>query len=181
MRKKNKFKDENEKEENNNEENSESTPSENNKKKENSSPNIVVTPSVDNSYNLNTCAHIPTRKLPDNDDASPWQVSSIEEVKGLEFIVNDKDRLIRITKNMLIRIYPKGMRMRSSNYNPLFYWSVGCQLVALNYQTSGFPVWLNEGRFMRAGHTGYVLKPDRLRTQEIKESKEKEKLKKKIK
>lgn len=35
------------------------------------------------------------------------------------------------------RIYPKGTRVDSSNYNPQPFWNVGCQMVALNYQTMG--------------------------------------------
>lgn len=35
------------------------------------------------------------------------------------------------------RIYPKGTRMDSSNYSPQPFWNVGCQMVALNYQTMG--------------------------------------------
>lgn len=33
------------------------------------------------------------------------------------------------------RIYPKGTRVDSSNYNPAPAWAAGAQLVALNYQT----------------------------------------------
>lgn len=35
------------------------------------------------------------------------------------------------------RIYPKGTRMDSSNYMPQMFWNVGCQMVALNFQTMG--------------------------------------------
>ena len=35
------------------------------------------------------------------------------------------------------RIYPKGTRMDSSNYLPQMFWNVGCQMVALNFQTMG--------------------------------------------
>lgn len=35
------------------------------------------------------------------------------------------------------RIYPKGSRVDSSNYNPQVFWNVGCQMVSLNFQTSG--------------------------------------------
>lgn len=35
------------------------------------------------------------------------------------------------------RIYPKGTRVDSSNYSPQPFWNVGCQMVALNYQTMG--------------------------------------------
>lgn len=38
---------------------------------------------------------------------------------------------------MLSRVYPKGQRIDSSNYNPVPFWNVGCQMVALNYQTPG--------------------------------------------
>ena len=32
---------------------------------------------------------------------------------------------------------PKGTRVDSSNYMPQLFWNVGCQLVALNFQTLG--------------------------------------------
>jgi hypothetical protein len=35
------------------------------------------------------------------------------------------------------RVYPKGQRIDSSNYNPIQLWNSGCQMVALNYQTAG--------------------------------------------
>lgn len=36
----------------------------------------------------------------------------------------------------MLRIYPKGMRFDSSNYNPLIGWSHGAQMVAFNMQVS---------------------------------------------
>jgi len=57
------------------------------------------------------------------------------------------------------RTYPKGTRVGSSNYNPIPGWQTGCQLVALNYQTSGLPMWLNKALFSLNGGCGYVLKP----------------------
>lgn len=41
-------------------------------------------------------------------------------------------------------------------------WSVGCQMVALNFQTSDAPLKLNDGRFRENGGCGYVLKPSAL-------------------
>lgn len=35
------------------------------------------------------------------------------------------------------RVYPKGQRVDSSNYNPIRFWVFGCQMAALNYQTPG--------------------------------------------
>ena len=43
----------------------------------------------------------------------------------------------RYNKQQLSRIYPKGTRVDSSNYNPQVFWNAGCQLVALNFQTIG--------------------------------------------
>ena len=62
------------------------------------------------------------------------------------------------------RTYPAGSRVDSSNYNPLLAWSVGCQMVALNFQTQDQFLRLNDGRFRENGNCGYVLKPSALMT-----------------
>jgi len=36
-----------------------------------------------------------------------------------------------------MRTYPAGMRIDSSNFNPIPMWACGIQLAALNYQTEG--------------------------------------------
>jgi phosphatidylinositol phospholipase C delta len=60
------------------------------------------------------------------------------------------------------RTYPAGSRVDSSNYNPLLAWSMGCQMVALNFQTQDAFLRLNDGRFRENGNCGYVLKPPSL-------------------
>lgn len=45
--------------------------------------------------------------------------------------------LLTLTSQRLLRVYPKGQRFDSSNYDPVQMWSCGCQFVALNYQTPG--------------------------------------------
>ncbi|KAG7367248.1 phosphatidylinositol-specific phospholipase C, X domain containing protein [Nitzschia inconspicua] len=60
----------------------------------------------------------------------------------------------------LTRTYPAGSRIDSSNYNPVVAWATGCQLVALNFQTSDTPLFLNDARFRQGGGMGYLLKPD---------------------
>ncbi|XP_034368020.1 1-phosphatidylinositol 4,5-bisphosphate phosphodiesterase zeta-1 isoform X1 [Arvicanthis niloticus] len=67
------------------------------------------------------------------------------------------------TAAFITRIYPKLMRADSSNFNPQEFWNVGCQMVALNFQTPGLPMDLQNGKFLDNGGTGYVLKPDFLR------------------
>ena len=66
---------------------------------------------------------------------------------------------VQFNKRNFSRIYPKGSRTMSSNYNPEPFWSGGSQLVALNLQTMGKIAWTNEGKFKDNGGCGYVLKP----------------------
>ncbi|GIY42879.1 1-phosphatidylinositol 4,5-bisphosphate phosphodiesterase [Caerostris extrusa] len=68
-----------------------------------------------------------------------------------------------ITKRQMSRIYPKGTRADSSNYMPQIFWNAGCQMVALNFQTSDLPMQLNQGKFEYNGGCGYLLKPDFMR------------------
>ena len=49
--------------------------------------------------------------------------------------------------------------MTSSNFDPSPCWGAGCQMVALNYQTPGLEMQLNDGKFLDNGGCGYVLKP----------------------
>lgn len=53
--------------------------------------------------------------------------------------------------------------MDSSNYMPQLFWNVGCQLVALNFQTLDVPMQLNAGVFEYNGRSGYLLKPEFMR------------------
>ncbi|EIM87228.1 uncharacterized protein STEHIDRAFT_146709 [Stereum hirsutum FP-91666 SS1] len=72
--------------------------------------------------------------------------------------------LIKHNRTHLVRVYPKGMRVSSSNYEPHRYWSAGCQLVAINWQTCDLGYMINHCMFQRNGRSGYVLKPLALRT-----------------
>ncbi|PHT44893.1 Phosphoinositide phospholipase C 4 [Capsicum baccatum] len=45
--------------------------------------------------------------------------------------------IIRFTQQNLLRIYPKGIRVDSSNYDPLVGWMHGAQMVAFNMQFLG--------------------------------------------
>lgn len=46
-------------------------------------------------------------------------------------------RLVNHTREHLVRVYPKGTRVDSSNYEPHKFWAAGCQLVTVNWQTVG--------------------------------------------
>lgn len=68
-------------------------------------------------------------------------------------------------RNYLVRVYPSGIRVNSSNIDPAFSWRQGAQMVALNWQSLDEGMMLNEGMF--AGEEGYVLKPDGFRSDGI--------------
>ena len=57
----------------------------------------------------------------------------------------------------LMRVYPKGTRISSSNLRPVPFWGLGAQICALNWQTFGTSNQLNDALF--ANTDGYVLKP----------------------
>lgn len=69
---------------------------------------------------------------------------------------------MKYNQRHMSRTYPAGSRLDSSNYNPMLAWSVGCQMVALNFQTQDAFLRLNDGRFRENGNCGYVLKPSSL-------------------
>ncbi|GBM65179.1 1-phosphatidylinositol 4,5-bisphosphate phosphodiesterase gamma-1 [Araneus ventricosus] len=62
-------------------------------------------------------------------------------------------------KTQFSRVYPKGTRIDSSNYDPFKMWNVGVQMAALNYQTADRAMQLNHARFLQNGKCGYVLRP----------------------
>ncbi|KAH9931556.1 PLC-like phosphodiesterase [Fomitopsis serialis] len=72
--------------------------------------------------------------------------------------------LIKHNRTHLVRIYPKGTRIGSTNFEPHRFWSAGCQLVAINWQTFDLGYMINRAMFQRNGRAGYVLKPLALRS-----------------
>ncbi|KAM0350241.1 hypothetical protein ACHAPU_003407 [Fusarium lateritium] len=67
----------------------------------------------------------------------------------------------RHNANHLMRVFPKGTRISSTNLKPVPYWGIGAQICALNLQNFGTSNQLNEALF--SGTDGYVLKPAALR------------------
>ncbi|KAG2469835.1 PLCG2 phosphodiesterase, partial [Polypterus senegalus] len=70
---------------------------------------------------------------------------------------------LRYNCKALSRIYPKGQRVDSSNYDPYIFWMCGCQMVALNFQTADKSTQLNNAIFRLNGKSGYILQPEVLR------------------
>ncbi|XP_060774347.1 1-phosphatidylinositol 4,5-bisphosphate phosphodiesterase beta-3 isoform X2 [Neoarius graeffei] len=92
-----------------------------------------------------------------------FEMSSFVETKAMDTLKNSPIEFVEYNKKQLSRIYPKGTRVDSSNYMPQLFWNVGCQMVALNFQTLDLPMQLNMGVFEYNGHSGYLLKPEFMR------------------
>ncbi|XP_028275467.1 1-phosphatidylinositol 4,5-bisphosphate phosphodiesterase eta-1 isoform X2 [Parambassis ranga] len=92
-------------------------------------------------------------------EGTPGDVLSFSEARAQSLVNHRAEQFLGFNQRQLSRIYPSAYRIDSSNFNPQFYWNVGCQLVALNYQTEGRMMQLNRAKFMVNGGSGYVLKP----------------------
>eukprot|EP00062_Callorhinchus_milii_P018339 gi/632971844/ref/XP_007902370.1/ PREDICTED: 1-phosphatidylinositol 4,5-bisphosphate phosphodiesterase zeta-1 [Callorhinchus milii] len=89
-----------------------------------------------------------------------YESNSFSEQRVLKLIKQSVCELVQHNSRFLSRTYPSGNRRGISNYKPHEFWNVGCQMVALNYQSPGLCMDLNNGRFLTNGRCGYVLKPE---------------------
>ncbi|EEU40055.1 uncharacterized protein NECHADRAFT_57828 [Fusarium vanettenii 77-13-4] len=133
------------------------------KKKETEEPSIIIpelaelgvyaqsVKPIDNSwYETGTLANGPHHHL-----------INVSE-SGLAAHLPDKAAEIsRHNAHHLMRVFPKGTRISSTNLKPVPYWGIGAQICALNLQNFGTSNQLNEALF--SGTDGYVLKPAALR------------------
>jgi hypothetical protein len=89
-------------------------------------------------------------------------MSSFPEKVIFKIAKKHPKEMILYNQKFLSRIYPDGTRFAryvsdficpfvinscSTNFDPYFVWAMGSQMVALNYQTFGGPMWLNEAWF----------------------------------
>jgi len=105
----------------------------------------------------------------ESNNTQDYYMHSFVESKVRSLCKNMHNRREWLTYNRthMSRIFPSGTRVDSSNYNPILAWSTGCQMVALNFQTSETPpLRINDGRFRENGGCGYVLKPSTLMTKD---------------
>lgn len=70
--------------------------------------------------------------------------------------------LVRFTQRNILRVFPKGTRVTSSNFRPIVGWRHGAQMVAFNMQGYGKSLWMMHGMFRSNGGCGFVKKPDLL-------------------
>ncbi|KAM9745745.1 1-phosphatidylinositol 4,5-bisphosphate phosphodiesterase delta-3-A [Menidia menidia] len=105
------------------------------------------------------CRSVPFRGFEKTSKTYPNEMSSFSESEALRLIKDSGKLFVRHNSRQLSRIYPSGQRLQSSNYDPQEMWNCGCQMVALNFQTPGEQMDLNQGRFLPNGRCGYILKP----------------------
>ncbi|XP_039972491.1 1-phosphatidylinositol 4,5-bisphosphate phosphodiesterase delta-3-A [Xiphias gladius] len=105
------------------------------------------------------CRSVPFRGFEKTSEKPPDEMSSFSESEALRLIKDSGKLFVRHNSRQLSRIYPSGQRLQSSNYDPQEMWNGGCQMVALNFQTPGEQMDLNQGRFLPNGRCGYILKP----------------------
>ncbi|KAD0358288.1 hypothetical protein E3N88_44399 [Mikania micrantha] len=84
---------------------------------------------------------------------------SLSEQQLLEASKDHGQHIVRFTQGNILRVYPKGSRLDSSNYNPYDGWKLGAQMVAFNMQGFEQNLWLMQGMFRANNGCGYVKKP----------------------
>lgn len=95
-----------------------------------------------------------------------FEMSSFVETKGLEQLTKSPLEFVEYNKRQLSRVYPKGTRVDSSNFQPQLFWNAGCHMAALNFQTLDVPMQLNLGLFEYNARCGLLLKPEFMRRQD---------------
>ncbi|KAM4614356.1 1-phosphatidylinositol 4,5-bisphosphate phosphodiesterase gamma-2 isoform 1-T2 [Discoglossus pictus] len=106
----------------------------------------------------------PTSEGKDNLERADFrEIRSFVENKAESLARQKPNELLRYNRRALTRVYPKGPRVDSSNYDPLRLWQCGGQMVALNYQTPDRYMQINNAMFSYNGRCGYILQPECMR------------------
>ena len=94
-----------------------------------------------------------------------YEIASFSEKKVQKYLTKDYVNLVEINKKSFTRMYPKGSRIDSSNYDTLPGFASGIQFIALNFQTNDLNLGIYLSKFQQNGgiYSGYVLKPEYLR------------------
>ncbi|KAK1633357.1 phosphatidylinositol-specific phospholipase C [Colletotrichum phormii] len=94
-------------------------------------------------------------------DAPHHHLINVSESGLASHLPTHTDKISRHNAHHLMRVFPKGTRISSKNLHPVPFWGLGAQICALNWQTFGASMQLNEALF--AGSEGFILKPAELR------------------
>ena len=114
---------------------------------------------------IHFCQSISWKSFEENEREPFMCLSSFNEKKAVAIsskLGNEAARFNLYAKLAMARVYPAGLRVDSSNFDPYPMWNCGFQLVALNYQTPDKNMWVNNGKFHVNGQCGVLLKPSAL-------------------
>jgi hypothetical protein len=87
----------------------------------------------------------------------PTHVFSLSEAAVKDAHEKNRQALLNHNRDFLMRVYPSGIRLNSSNLNPIFFWQQGAQMVALNWQICDKGMMINDAMFPNG--VGWVKKP----------------------
>lgn len=106
-------------------------------------------------------------KLKQEELSTPFGLISNNEGKFFNLLSKPEEyqKIKKLSKQNLIRLYPDAKRVGSSNYNPVECWFCGVQMVALNIQYRDEYTLINRVKFMENGGSsgGFLLKPNYIR------------------
>jgi len=102
------------------------------------------------------CVCLPPRRVDSEESRGSY---SLNESAAARLLSGGAASWAEAAQRCLVRVFPNGSRVDSSNFSPLEFWNSGVQLVALNFQTPGLMMDLYDGKFRQNGGCGYVLKP----------------------
>ncbi|GLU18857.1 hypothetical protein SLE2022_351340 [Rubroshorea leprosula] len=129
-----------------------------------SDPGFIPSKAPEYKHLIAIHAGKPKGELKDALKVEPDQVKrlSLSEQKLEKVTASHGTDVVRFTQKNVLRIFPKGTRFNSSNYNPLIGWMHGAQMVAFNMQGYGKYLWWMQGMFRSNGGCGYLKKPELL-------------------
>lgn len=110
------------------------------------------------------CRAVPYKKNEVSEDCC--EMYSFNDGAAQDSISAHPRVILSLANKHIVRTYPKGSRVDSSNYNPQVMWNAGIQMVAINFQKPDAGMHLNQGKFRKNGGCGYILKPNSLRDRE---------------
>ncbi|XP_023013479.2 small wing phospholipase C gamma 1 [Leptinotarsa decemlineata] len=89
-----------------------------------------------------------------------YEMSSFPEKRADKLICQQERKLfLKYHQVQFSRVYPN-FTWNSLNFNPINLWNCGSQMLALNFQTGGRSMQLNQAKFRDNGNCGYLLKPE---------------------
>ncbi|XP_065065661.1 1-phosphatidylinositol 4,5-bisphosphate phosphodiesterase zeta-1-like isoform X2 [Rhopilema esculentum] len=107
------------------------------------------------------CRAVPFKRHDFNENCC--EMHSLSENAVMDLIERSPQDIIYISRKKMLRTYPKGSRVESSNFNPMPMWKVGVHMASVNFQKPDAGMHINQGFFRTNGACGYVLKPPNLR------------------